>query len=196
MRLAQYAFVAITLLNWSCQCSGAAMNVARRSGVSPVFAAMKPRAWGLGGTRRTSYGSGRRSTISDKEVHVFANIEKPMDYHRTRSSSSVSRRSLMNAAIATVVAQAVSSVTKARADRTDIPDCLKQCIKECTAIAPKSGDYCKTQCAEFCAGEPPTEQEVVADDIMPADNGFSRLEKQKGSPLKAAYDAYGKLLSK
>eukprot|EP00465_Bigelowiella_longifila_P011381 CAMPEP_0185268188 /NCGR_PEP_ID=MMETSP1359-20130426/36462_1 /TAXON_ID=552665 /ORGANISM="Bigelowiella longifila, Strain CCMP242" /LENGTH=157 /DNA_ID=CAMNT_0027858869 /DNA_START=91 /DNA_END=564 /DNA_ORIENTATION=- len=157
---------------------------------------MKPRAWGIRGTRRTSYGGEPRSTINNNRMQVFANAEGPLDYHRTRSSSSVSRRSLMNVAVATAVAQAVSSTSTARAERTDIPDCLKQCIKECTLIAPKSGDYCKTQCAEFCAGEPPTEQEVAADGVVPSDNGFSRLERQKGSALKGAYDAYSKLLGK
>eukprot|EP00472_Partenskyella_glossopodia_P010977 CAMPEP_0197538734 /NCGR_PEP_ID=MMETSP1318-20131121/60476_1 /TAXON_ID=552666 /ORGANISM="Partenskyella glossopodia, Strain RCC365" /LENGTH=115 /DNA_ID=CAMNT_0043097229 /DNA_START=107 /DNA_END=454 /DNA_ORIENTATION=- len=90
----------------------------------------------------------------------------------------------------------------ARAERTDIPDCYPSCVKECSKIAPKSGDYCKIQCRDFCDGDPPVPDQAVLDDssgvaTMPTDNYVSKLDKQvQRSPIGGIYDLYSNAFGK
>ncbi|GAB5364027.1 hypothetical protein AAMO2058_000934300 [Amorphochlora amoebiformis] len=108
------------------------------------------------------------------------------------------RRRAMGAGIASILVLGMGTSEKARAERTDIPDCLKTCVKECTSIAPKSGDYCKEQCTSFCAQDPPEGAGTTPisssgePDSIPEDNYFSKIDRSKsGSAVKSLFDIYG-----
>mmetsp|Transcript_27842 Transcript_27842/g.67697 ORF Transcript_27842/g.67697 Transcript_27842/m.67697 type:complete len:190 (-) Transcript_27842:294-863(-) len=137
-----------------------------------------------------------RSRSSGNTKHLAAaRAMKKGGYESAASKTPYSSRRHFSQAALTLATLASQGLVlrNARAERTDIPDCYNSCVKECTAIAPKSGDYCKDQCMTFCAGDPPTEVEVSAG-VTPADNQLSRLDGTK--QLKGVFDLYGQMFGR
>jgi len=56
----------------------------------------------------------------------------------------------MNSAFGTLLGVVATTATMVEPANAEV-DCMKNCVKECKAVAPKDPEYCNSNCSDYCA---------------------------------------------